>query len=168
MDADMAADAESTGAAPRPPDRQGPFWDFVAGRIPPPPAATTLGWQLREVDPERGTIETSFEAGEGFLNPIGSIQGGFLAAMLDDTLGPALVATLEPGWFAPTLDLQVQYHRPARPGRLIGRGSVAHRTRDIAYLRGELVDEDDRVVATATATALIKRMPLAGDRPAER
>jgi acyl-coenzyme A thioesterase PaaI-like protein len=47
-----------------------------------------LGWELEAVDPDAGTIELSFTAREEFLNPAGYIQGGSLAAMLDDTLGP--------------------------------------------------------------------------------
>ncbi|MFB4303367.1 PaaI family thioesterase [Actinomadura sp. NTSP31] len=139
--------------------RQGMFWDVQAGRVPPPPAAVTLGFELVEADPERGTITVAFQATEQFLNPVGAVQGGFLAAMLDDTLGPALVATLPPGQFAPTLDLQVQFLRPARPGRLVGRGRVVRRGRQICFLAGELVDETGETVATATATAQIKTVP---------
>ena|SRR2546430_11366343 len=68
---------------------EGPFWDVMEGRAAPPPAATLLGWELVAIDPEAGTIEVAFTAREQFLNPVGAIQGGFLAAMLDDTLGPA-------------------------------------------------------------------------------
>ena len=82
--------------------REGPFWDVMAGRAAPPPSAALLGWELVAVDPEAGTIEVAFTATEQFLNPIGVIQGGLLAAMLDDTMGPALVATLGPGQFGPT------------------------------------------------------------------
>jgi uncharacterized protein (TIGR00369 family) len=103
-------------------EREGPFWDAVEGRAPLPAAAATLGWQLVSVDPSAGTIEVAFTASEAFVNPAGVVQGGFLAAMLDDTLGPALVAGLPPGDFAPTTDLHVQFLRPARPGRLLGRG----------------------------------------------
>jgi uncharacterized protein (TIGR00369 family) len=80
--------------------------------------------------------------------------------MLDDTLGPALVATLGPGQFAPTTDLHVQFLRPARPGRLTGRGRVVRRGRDVAFLAGELVDESGEIVAVATATAQIRAMRL--------
>jgi uncharacterized protein (TIGR00369 family) len=138
--------------------REGPFWDMVRGDADPPAAAKTLGWQLIDVDPELSTITVAFTAGESFLNPAGVIQGGFLAAMLDDTLGPALVATLESVQFAPTADLHVQFHRPARPGRLIGHGRVVRRGRDIAFLAGELVDEDGSTVASATATSVIREM----------
>ncbi len=136
--------------------REGPFWDVMAGRVAPPAAAATLGWELVAVDPEAGTIEVAFAATDAFLNPVGVVQGGFLAAMLDDTLGPALVATLGPGQFAPTTDLHVQFLRPARPGRLVGRGRVVRRGRDVAFLAGELVDGDGNVVAVATATAQIR------------
>jgi uncharacterized protein (TIGR00369 family) len=127
------------------------------GRREPPPAALLLGFRLVDVDPDAGTIEVAFDGSERFLNPAGHVQGGFLAAMLDDTLGPALVATLDEGEWAPTIDLQVQFLTPARPGQLRGRGRVVRRGRDIAFLAGELRGEDGVVVATATATAIIRR-----------
>jgi uncharacterized protein (TIGR00369 family) len=141
-------------------EREGPFWDAVEGRVPLPAAAVTLGWELVSVCPEEGTIEVAFTATEAFLNPAGVIQGGFLAAMLDDTLGPALVAGLNPGDFAPTTDLHVQFLRPARPGRLIGRGRVVRRGRDVGFLAGELLDADGAVVAVATATVQIRPQML--------
>ena len=94
----------------------------VLGRDGGPGRAASRGGRARlgagGGRPDAGTIEVAFTASDQFLNPAGVIQGGFLAAMLDDTLGPALVATLGPGQFAPTTDLHVQFLRPARPGRL--------------------------------------------------
>ena len=117
----------------------------------------TLGFELMAVDPDAGTIEVAFTATDRFLNPIGGVQGGFLAAMLDETLGPALVATLGPDEFAPTTDLHVQFLRPARPGRLIGHGRIVRRGRDVGFLAGELTDEQGAIIAVATATAQIRR-----------
>ncbi len=77
--------------------------------------------------------------------------------MLDDTLGPALVATLDDGEFAPTLELKVSFLRPAVPGRLTGTGRVVHRGGSIAFLAGELTDQHGTLLATATATARIIR-----------
>jgi uncharacterized protein (TIGR00369 family) len=76
--------------------------------------------------------------------------------MLDDTLGPPLVATLSDGEWAPTISLTVQFVRPAKPGKLRGRGRVVRKGRDIAFLAGELVD-GDQVIATPTASAIIRR-----------
>lgn len=137
--------------------RTGPFWDFIAGRLAPPPAAATLGMSVKAVDADRREFEAAFEAQSGFVNPAGNVQGGFLAAMLDETLGPALAATLEPDEFAPTLELKVNFLRTARPGTLTGKGRVVHRGRSIAFLAGELFDDTGSILATATATAKVMK-----------
>ena len=137
-------------------ERRGPFWDVLEGRRAPPPAAVLLGWELEAVDPDAGTIELSFTAKEEFLNLAGHVQGGFLAAMLDATLGPALGARLSDGEWAPTISMNLQFVRPAKPGKLRGRGRVVRRGRDIAFLSGELLDGED-VIATASAAAIIRR-----------
>ncbi len=138
-------------------ERSGPFWDIMEGRAPPPSAAVLLGFRLLDVDPEAGTIEVAFQASDQFLNPAGTIQGGFLAAMLDDALGPALVATLGQNEWAPTANLHVQFLAPARPGPIIARARVVKRGGQIAFLAGELTDEDGNLLASAVATAIIRR-----------
>jgi uncharacterized protein (TIGR00369 family) len=156
-DADRAATGRGTSAGTGGLDREraGPFWDIIAGRRHAPPAATLLGWELEAVDPDAGTIVVRFTATEAFLNPAGTVQGGLLAAMLDDTLGPVLVATLQLGATAPTLELHVSFLRPAHPGSLRGRGRVVHRGGGVAFLEGELADGEGAVIARATATARV-------------
>lgn len=122
-----------------------------------PSATRTLGWSLIRADPERGEVEVSFEATDAFLNPAGTVHGGFLTAMLDDTMGPALAITLDPGLFAVTLELKVSFLRPAAPGRLLGHGRVLRRGGTIAFLVGELSDEEGRELAVGSATARIVR-----------
>jgi uncharacterized protein (TIGR00369 family) len=143
--------------------RSGPFWDGVAGRAPIPPAAATLGFEFIDADVEAGTVEVAFAATEAFTNPAGNVLGAFLAAMLFDTVGPALLATLEPDQFQSTLQLNVSFLRPVRPGRLIGKGRVVHRDGDLVFLEASLLDGDAAVAATATATARV--IPL-GQAPA--
>jgi uncharacterized protein (TIGR00369 family) len=135
--------------------RSGPFWDGVEGRAPIPPAAATLGFEFIDADVEAGTIEVAFVATESFTNPAGNVLGAFLAAMLFDTVGPALLATLEPDQFQSTLQLNVSFLRPVRPGRLVGRGRVVHRDGDLVFLEASLLDGDAAVAATATATARV-------------
>jgi uncharacterized protein (TIGR00369 family) len=156
--------ASSAGAPSDRRSRSGPFWDVMEGRAAPPPAALLLGFELLQADPEAGTIEVAFKASEQFLNPAGVIQGGLLAAMLDDTLGPALVATFSDGEWAPTTDLHVQFLSPARPGRIIGRGRVVRRGAQVAFMAGELFDEAGNLLATATATASIRGSRQPGPR----
>jgi uncharacterized protein (TIGR00369 family) len=145
-------------------NRSGPFWDGVEGRAPIPRAAATLGFQFISADVENGTIEVAFEATEDFTNPMGNVLGAFLAAMLYDTVGPALLATLDADQFQSTLDLNVRFLRPVRPGRIVGRGRVVHREADIAYLEASLSDANDTTIAVATATARV--IPLAAAKTA--
>ncbi|HEX9932851.1 MAG TPA: PaaI family thioesterase [Allosphingosinicella sp.] len=120
-----------------------------------PPVARTLGWTLLAIDPDAGTIDVGFTATEAFTNPTGAVQGGFVAAMLDDTMGPAVFAMGKGEIFAPTLDLNVSFIRPARPGAFVGKGRVVSLGKTIAFLEGELYDAEGLLVARSTATARV-------------
>ena len=137
-------------------DKNAFFWRVQDGKLPVPRAAATLGISIRAVSAETGTIEVEFEGTPEFTNPVGAIQGGFLAAMLDDTMGPALAATLDAGEFAPTLNLNVSFARPARIGKLLGKGRIVRRGKEVCLLAAELYQDGD-LVASATATAIIRR-----------
>ena len=126
---------------------------FFANK-PAPPAAELLGWELVSEDPEAGTIEIAFHPDGRMLNPQGTVQGGFVAAMLDDTMGPALVSMSGGRTMPSSLDLNVSFIRPGRPGRVIGRGRVVKAGRAIVFLEGELFDEGGTLLARATSTAL--------------
>src|SRR6202049_4464560 len=138
-------------------DKEAFFWKIIAGELPPPKAGATLGVKFKAIDADAGTVEVEFQAKPEFTNPTGNVQGGFLAAMLDDTMGPALTATLDAGEFAPTVNLNAQFHRPAKVGSLKGVGRVVLRGKEVCQLSGELL-QNDKIVATATATAVIRKM----------
>jgi uncharacterized protein (TIGR00369 family) len=123
------------------------------GTVETPPAAVLLGWNALSLEP--GHVRIRYIGRPEFANPQGAVQGGFLAAMLDDAMGPALFTLLAAEDFAPTIEMKVNFVRPARPGPLIAEGRVVHQTRSIAFLEGTLATEDGELVATATATARI-------------
>ncbi len=118
-----------------------------------PAASQLLGWTLRDVDVEKGTIEIGFTADHRFLNPAGNVQGGFLAAMLDDTQGPALFAMTGGKVYAPTIDFTTNFIKPARAGRFVGKGRVISMGKTIVFTEAELFDEDGDLVARATFSA---------------
>jgi uncharacterized protein (TIGR00369 family) len=66
--------------------------------------------------------------------------------MLDDTMGPALVATLPAGQFAPTLEMKVSYFAPAKFGPLWSHRRVVHAGRTNAFVEADLVDSNDTAV----------------------
>jgi hypothetical protein len=89
---------------------------FIVGAHGPYPVAM-LGLEFIDADVEAGTIEPAFKATEAFTNPAGNVLGAFTAAMLYDTVRPALRATLAPDQFQSTLQLNVSFLWPVRPGR---------------------------------------------------
>jgi uncharacterized protein (TIGR00369 family) len=134
------------------------FWRIMRGEMPPPRVAETLGIAFTAVDADAGTIEVEFDARPEFTNPVGNVQGGFLAAMLDDTMGPALAATLAEGEFAPTLNLNVSFERAVKVGKIQGKGRVLKHGKDVCFVAGELYQDGTRV-ASGTATAIIRSLP---------
>ena len=121
--------------------------------LPRPPCADLLGWEVVDARPADGWIRIRFEGRPEFRNPAGFIQGGFLAAMLDDTMGPAMFVYSEGRLFTPTIEMHVSFLSPARPGPLYGEGRVVQAGKSIAFLEGQLMDLTGSLVARATASA---------------
>ncbi len=126
---------------------------FFAGKAGPP-AAQLLGWELVAEDSEAGTIEIAFHPDDRMLNSRGTVQGGFVAAMLDDTMGPALVSLSGGTTMPSSIDLTVSFIRPVHPGRVVGRGRVVKAGRSVVFLEAELFDADDRLLARGTSSAI--------------
>jgi len=124
----------------------------ILDRYPRPPCAELLGWHILDAAPKDGWIRVGFEGRREFLNPAGFIQGGFLAAMLDDTMGPAMFLHGEGKLFTPTIDMHVSFLAPAKPGPIIGEGQVISAGKSIAFLEGRLTDAAGTLLARATAS----------------
>lgn len=133
------------------------FWQIQRGEQPVPQAVQTLGGKILCIDADAGTVETEFQGLKEFTNPAGKIQGGFLAAMLDDTLGPALAALLNANEFASTVSLHVNYISHANPGKILGFARVMKKGLNICHIAGE-VSQDGKIIAAATAVAMIHKL----------
>lgn len=129
----------------------------VFDRFELPPASKLLGWTLRDVDTKAGTIEIGFTADERFVNPAGTVQGGILAAMLDDTQGPALFAMTDGAVYAPTIGFNVSFVKAARPGNFVGKGRVVSLGKTIVFTEAELFDEAGELVARGTFSSRAMR-----------
>jgi len=121
--------------------------------FPKPLCAELLGWRLISIDKDAQSIRIGFIARPEFLNPAGFVQGGLLAAMLDDVMGPAALVMSDGRLFTSTLDMTVSFLAPARLGPLTGEGRVTQLGKTIGYLQGELRDEAGTLIARATSTA---------------
>jgi len=119
------------------------------------PIAVTLGFELVEVSEGNAVFEA--EAGPWAYNPIGSVHGGWYAAVLDAPLGAALHTTLPKGAGYTTLELKVNLVRSVRPdtGILRAVGRVVHRGSRTAVTEARMEDSAGRLYAFATSTCLI-------------
>lgn len=122
-------------------------------RFPAPACARTLGWRLIDQDAARGWVKVGFEGAPEFLNPAGFVQGGLLAAMLDDVMGPAALVMTHGRLYTVTITMSLTYLAPARAGPLIGEGQVVSLGKTIAALEGRLFAADGREVARAVSSA---------------
>jgi len=118
-----------------------------------PPCSRLLGWRLLDARPTEGVIRIGFDGRAEFCNPAGFIQGGFLAAMLDDTMGPAVFIRTDGQLYTATISMTVNYLAPARVGSIIGEGRVVQLGKSVAFVEAKLMDETGMVLATATSIA---------------
>ena len=80
---------------------------ILAGELPPTPMGRLLGFSGMEV--EEGRVLFRGEPSAEHLNPIGSIHGGYAAALLDSALGCAVHSTLPAGTGYTTLELSTNF-----------------------------------------------------------
>ena len=119
----------------------------------PSPTSAHLGLELLAVDKARGIVEMAFNASDSLCNKWGGIQGGNVAAMLDDAMAFAIGLNLDWGQISPTLELKVSMLAPARPGRLFAVGQVVRRGRSVGFVEGLLYDDTGQLLATGSSTA---------------
>jgi uncharacterized protein (TIGR00369 family) len=94
-------------------------------------------------------------------NPVtGVLHGGAITAVLDAACGLAVLAKLAEPIPVATLDLRIDYLRPATPAMTVqARAHCFKVTKKVAFVRCEAFHEgaDDDVVAVATGTFMIFR-----------
>src|ERR1700730_12344583 len=115
-----------------------------------PPSAKLLGWHLLDARPKEGWIKVGGDGKADFCNPAGFVQGGLLAAMLDDTMGPAVFMMTEGKLYTTTVSLTVNF---LAPGRITAEAKVTQLGKSIAFVEGKLTAEDGTLLATASVSA---------------
>ena len=76
------------------------------------PSARLLGMNILEVDSKAGRVLMTFEPRPEFCNPMGSVQGGFVTAMLDDAAAYAAIIHSGERIAVPTIELKVSFFGP--------------------------------------------------------
>jgi uncharacterized protein (TIGR00369 family) len=118
-----------------------------------PPVSKLLGWRLIELNADAGVIKIGFEGKSEFCNPAGFIQGGMLAAMLDDTMGPAAFIMTEGKLFTPTITMTVNFMSPGKVGAFVCEAKVVQMGKTVVFVEARLMDAAGTLVATASSTS---------------
>ena len=121
------------------------------------PHARAIG--LAVVDAQPGQIWLRVPYADFLVgNPeTGVIHGGVITTLLDNGGGAAVMTALEELRAVATLDLRIDYMKPATPGRDIFGHCHCHKvTRHVAFVRGTAYhDTPDDPIATAAMTFMV-------------
>jgi uncharacterized protein (TIGR00369 family) len=128
---------------------------MAEGRVPAPPIARLMGFELEEVGEGRAVFAVT--PGEQHYNPIGVAHGGLAATLLDSCMGCCIHTMLPQGRAFTTLEVKVNYVRPltAETGRVRAIGTVIHIGGQVATAEGRIVDAGGKIYAHGTTTCIL-------------
>src|SRR5437016_10993918 len=112
-----------------------------------------IGTRIVEVGYGKLVLEGTMTAeSHGFPTSRGPIvHGGAIATLADEALASVAFTVAEEGETTVTADLKIDFLRPAKPGRLVARATVRHRTRRLAFCEATVEQGRSEIVAEARA-----------------
>ncbi len=126
------------------------------------PQMAALGAQFVDVEPGVGLIRVPWRADLVGDPDTGVIASGVITTLLDHACGLAIKAAREDFSATATLDLRIDYMRPARVGEMIyGRAHCYKQTKSVAFLRAVAYETDpDDPIATAQGAFMLAGSPV--------
>ncbi|MEX6688322.1 PaaI family thioesterase [Danxiaibacter flavus] len=126
-----------------------------SGEIPLPPLLYTLGFSKPEI--AEGEATFLFEPQEYHFNPLGSVHGGVITAVLDSAMGCTLQSVLPKGTGYTTLELKVNFLKGInlQTPVLSATGKIIHKGKTTALVEADLRDKEGVVYAHAVSTCLM-------------
>jgi len=119
-----------------------------------PPAGwmETLGARIAEAEPGRVVLELI--AGPQHRHGGGVVQGGVITQIADAAMGMSLATLQEDGTWNTTVELKINFVRPAIEGRLRAVGRVIEMRPTLLFSEADVLDDRDRLVARASSTCM--------------
>lgn len=110
-----------------------------------------LGLKVSRVWADGLTLECAIR--ETLRNGLGTLHGGVTATLVDVSVGLAIIGQLG-GRMATTVELKVNYLRPATSGNVLARARIVKLGKTLAIGTAEIKDPHGHVIAIGTATYL--------------
>lgn len=134
------------------------------------PFSKALGMQIDALEDGRAVISMPYDDKLIGDPRTGVIHGGVVSALMDTCGGAAVISHPLCAGATATIDLRIDYMRPARPGkRLVAEAHCYHVTRSVAFVRATAHDGDiDSPVAAVTGAFTFMRKDIpsgSGDAP---
>jgi len=128
------------------------------GKLPFPPLLNTLDFKVESI--EKGKAVFTFEPQEFHYNPIGTVHGGVISAILDSAMGCSIHSLLPAGTGYTTLELKVNFLKAItiKSGELRAVGKVIHSGSRTALVEAQLIDKNNTIYAHGTSTCMIFNM----------
>lgn len=128
---------------------------ILEGTLPAPPIQKVL--DFRPVEIARGYTAFVGTPKSEYYNPLGTVHGGYTAALLDSCMACAIHTTLEAGYSYATVEIKINYVRAitSDTGEVRAEGKVINAGRRIATAEGRLFDSGGKLYAHGTTTCLI-------------
>ena len=104
---------------------------------------------------DAGEFAVSVDLGPQHMNPNGLAHGGVAYSLIDTAMGAATMTVVPDGGRCATLEIHVRYHHGARSGRLTATAELVSHTKTVAQMAATVVDQDDRLIASATGSFTI-------------
>jgi len=112
----------------------------------------TLGAQIAQAEPGRVVLE--LVAGPQHRHGGGVVQGGVITQIADAAMGMSLATLQEDGMWNTTIELKINFIRPAIQGRLRAVGRVVEMRQTLLFSEADVFDDQDRLVARASSTCM--------------
>lgn len=117
----------------------------------PPPSFTSMDGEVFDFRLEEGWLRNRFPILPTQLNPYGLMQGGFIAAAIDNTIGPLSMLVSPPNL---TKTLEVQYQKAVSPDMLsifVTAKFLAQHSRKLLF-EASVENQEGVRLASATST----------------
>ncbi len=116
----------------------------------PPPVFISMEAEFITIDPDKAMVEIKLPVPYSSLNPFGTMQGGIIAAAIDNAIGPLSMIV---GPISFTRDMELKYKKPVKGvyEYIIVRANLTEKKNRRLFFSAEVLDPEGNILVIARA-----------------